>query len=242
MILILNSVRDTNVSCRYFKFVFPELPIVSRYRTDLLTLDPADGFSGFPVILLAAIYASAFPFCVHEPSLQLLTAFDGVPIDALWSLVYELIMENIHRPKLAVVQAALLFMQRPPKGRTQALNDSPVIWSFWASILGLSNSLGLHLECRRWGIPTWEKRLRRRMWWAIYVEDTWRSFLSGRPPFIHADEWDVSELDEADFLHNIAPAQSPRRPPVSAASVGRGCIFPHIARLTLLVTEIYQTF
>lgn len=193
-------------------------------------------------MLLAAIYASAFPFSVHEPSLQLSTAFDGLPIDALWSLAYELIMENIHRPKLAVVQTALLFMQQPPGGRTQALNDNPVTWSFWASILGLSNSLGLHLECRRWGIPTWEKRLRRRLWWAIYIEDTWRSFLSGRPPFIHIDEWDVSDLDDTDFVHNIAPASALRRPPVSTASVGRCCIFPHVVRLTLLVAEIYQNF
>lgn len=201
-----------------------------------------NGFSGFPVMLLAAIYATAFPFCVHEPSLQLSAAFDGLPIDALWSMVYELIMENIHRPKLAVVQAALLFMQQPPSGRTQALNDNPVTWSFWASILGLSNSLGLHLECRRWGIPTWEKRLRRRLWWAIYVEDTWRSFLSGRPPFIHRDEWDVGDLDETDFVHNVSPVATPHRSPVSTTSVGRGCIFPHVVRLTILVSEIYQNF
>lgn len=216
--------------------------MISRNRTDLLTSNPADAFAGFPVVLLAAIYACAFPFYVHDPTLQLSTAFGGTPIDALWTLVYELIVENIHRPKLAVVQAAVLFMHQPPKGRAQALADGPMIWSFWASIVGLSNSLGLHLDCRRWGIPAWEKRLRRRLWWAIYLEDTWRSFLSGRPPVICTNEFDLSELDETDFIHNLASTQRSNMTPVSAISNTRECIFPHIARLTVLVTEIYQTF
>ena len=193
------------------------------------------------MILLAAIYASAFPFSVHEPSLYLTIAYDDAPIDTLWSFVYKLILESFHRPKLAVVQAALLFMQQTSKASTQAFHDSPATWSFWASILGFSNSLGLHLECRLWGIPAWEKRLRRRLWWAIYVEDTWRSFLSGRPPFIHSDEWDVSILDESDFLHNISPTRR-FRSLIAAESLGRNTIFPHLIRLTLLLTEIHLTF
>lgn len=229
-------------SRRYFKFIFPELPIISRHRTDLLTSNPSDGFAGFPVVLLAAIYACTFPFCVHDTSLQLSTAFEGTPVEALWSLVYELITENMHRPKLAVVQAAVLYMHKPPKGRTQALADGPKVWSFWASIVGLAHSLGLHLECRRWGIPAWEKRLRRRLWWAIYLEDTWRSFLSGRPPVIIADEFDLSELDGTDFVHNLASLHSTNIIPPSAVSNTKESIFPHLVRLTLLVTEIYQAF
>lgn len=221
--------------------MFPEFPVVSRTRSALLASNPENGLAGFPTILLAAIYASAFPFSVHEPSLYLSTAYDDAPVDALWSLVYKMILENIHRPKLAVVQAALLFMQQNSKAHTQALNDSPLLWSIWAGVLGLSNSLGLHLECRRWGIPSWEKRLRRRLWWAIYVEDTWRSFLSGRPPFIHSDEWDLSVLDDSDFVHNISPTQV-LRSPLPAESLGRSSIFTHIIRLTLLVAEIHQTF
>lgn len=148
----------------------------------------------------------------------------------------------MNRPKLAVVQAAVLFMHQPVKGITRALTDGPMIWSFWASIVGLSNSLGLHLECRLWGIPSWEKRLRRRLWWAIYVEDTWRSFLSGRPPFINRTEFDTGELDAMDFIHNMASTLNPNRTPVSAASSSRECIFPNLVQLTSLVAEIYQDY
>lgn len=227
---------------RYFKFVFPELPIVSRHRTDLLTSNPEEAFPGFPVVLLAAIYACALSFCVNDPSLQLSIAFEGNPVDALWRLVHELITENMHRAKLAVVQAAVLFMHQSPKGRTQALTDGPMIWSFLASTVGLATSLGLHLDCRRWGIPAWEKRLRRRLWWAIYVEDSWRSFLSGRPPIVNADEFDLSELDDTDFIHNIIPTHGSDKIPVSTVSNSRQCIFPHMVQLTLLVADIYHTF
>lgn len=157
-------------------------------------------------------------------------------------MVYELITENMHRPKLAVVQAAVLYMHKPPKGRAQALADGPKIWSFWASTVGLAHSLGLHLECRPWGIPAWEKRLRRRLWWAIYLEDTWRSFMCGRPPAIRTDEFDLSELDDMDFVHNLASIHGSSSAVVSAVSSNQECIFPHIVRLTLLVTEVYQTF
>lgn len=67
------------------------------------------------------------------------------------------------------------------------------------SVVGLAYNLGLHLECKMMGIPTKEKRLRRRLWWAVFVEDKFMSLLMGRPPYIRKDEWDVGKLDQPDF-------------------------------------------
>lgn len=75
-------------------------------------------------------------------------------------------------------------------------------------MVGLASSLGLHIECRMWGIPAWEKRLRRRLWWAVYAEDKWRSLLMGRPPYIRREEWDVSALDAGDFVFQVHSAPS----------------------------------
>lgn len=66
-------------------------------------------------------------------------------------------------------------------------------------LIGLATSLGLQLECRPMALPAWERRLRRRLWWAIYTEDKWRSLVLRRPPYIKSDEWDVTDLDESDF-------------------------------------------
>ena len=41
--------------------------------------------------------------------------------------------------------------------------------------------------------------MRKRIWWAVYAEDKWRSLLMGRPPYIHPQEWDIEDLDASDF-------------------------------------------
>lgn len=194
-----------------------------------------------PVALLAAVYASAIPFAKYDASLYALWAYTDPPTEHLWRVTYELILEQLDCPKLATLQAALLYMQRPCRASARALSDSPRTWSFWGSIVGMASSLGLHLECRLWGIPTWEKRLRRRLWWALYMEDTWRSLLSGRPPFLQPDEWDVAELDEQDFLHDTIGSD----PPYTFGSdeqLGRRPIFSALLRLTVLVAEIQTAF
>ncbi|KAJ4984535.1 fungal specific transcription factor [Stagonosporopsis vannaccii] len=50
-----------------------------------------------------------------------------------------------------------------------------------------------------YAISAKEKRLRRRLWWATYIEDKWISLLLGRPPHIQHEECDVSHLTEIDF-------------------------------------------
>ena len=156
-----------------------------------------------------------------------------------WHLTYEPVMEDMHSPELATMQAALLYMQRPLNGSLRALSDSPRTWSFWSSVVGMASSLGLHLECRLWGIPPWEKRLRRRLWWAVCMEDTWRSLRSGRPRVIQSDEWDVAELDEDDFDnvdHEVFPTSASAQYPAAKP------IFSDLIRLTLLVADVQKAF
>ena len=114
-------------------------------------------------------------------------------------MVLELILEQIHTPHLAIIQAGLLYLHKPSEGKQSAVADSSFVWSFVGLLVGLATSLGLQLECKPMGLPAWERRLRRRLWWAVYAEDKWRSLLMGRPPYIRQDEWDVTDLDEDDF-------------------------------------------
>lgn len=63
----------------------------------------------------------------------------------------------------------------------------------------MAQNLGLHLETRMCAIPTEEKQLRARLWWALYTEDKWLSLLMGRPPYISHSEWDVAQLEETNL-------------------------------------------
>lgn len=182
-----------------------------------------------PVHLLAAIYASAQPFAKFDQYLCLVNAYSQPSTDQLWRMVLENLLEEIHTPHLAALQAGLLYLHKPLQDHQSALADSPFVWSFVGMLVGLATSLGLTLECRPMGLPAWEKRLRRRLWWAIYSEDKWRCLLMGRPPYIRQDEWDVTNLDDQDF----ALGQS------SDGQVQQaGLHFQHFARLSRIADEV----
>lgn len=163
-----------------------------------------------PVHLLAAIYGSALPFAMNDDQLAVMHVYHHPPLDKVWRLVYKSIQEEIHRPRLSTLQAAVLYLHKTTNDRCKlASSDTPFLWSFMGMVVGLAHSLGLHLECRMFGIPAREKRLRRRLWWAVYIEDKWLSLLLGRPPYIRQDEWDTSELDSTDFeLQTVAYADT----------------------------------
>ncbi|KAJ5571505.1 hypothetical protein N7535_005165 [Penicillium sp. DV-2018c] len=224
----------------FVKYVFPAHPVISRSQLGLTAashqLPEMSALAKVPVHLLAAIYASAFPFVAHDDYLCVLSTYHAPPIETLWRMVYELLTEEIHSPRLAVLQAALLYIHRQPSDETrQKTADTPFLWSFVGQIVGLASSHGLHIECRMWGIPAWEKRLRRRLWWAVYAEDKWRSLLMGRPPYIHPAEWDVSDLDEGDFL--VGPRQG-----FSTSSCDTEIPFRYLINLTRIGEEIHETF
>ncbi|KAL4762781.1 uncharacterized protein BDW70DRAFT_166586 [Aspergillus foveolatus] len=177
----------------FLTHVFPSLPVVSTFiaSQDVQTI---------PVHLLAALYASALPFAKYDEYLSIIYAYQAPPATQLWRLTLDLILEEIHRPHLSVLQAGLLYLHKPcESAQAAALASTPFIWSFVGLMVGLAMSLGLQLECRPMGIPFWERRIRRRLWWAIYSEDKWRALLMGRPPYINEYEWDVTDIDEADL-------------------------------------------
>jgi hypothetical protein len=45
----------------------------------------------------------------------------------------------------------------------------------------------------------WEKRLRRKLWWATYAADIWTSIGHGNTPHIAPGSYDTSDLDMGDL-------------------------------------------
>lgn len=152
-----------------------------------------------PPYLLAAVYASADSFRRYDPVVcvsQIDTAYNT---SSLWKMAYRGIQKNMHVPQLAVLQTILIYLQRLSGRSTSAMADIPGHWPLLGSAVNLAYQLGLHMDCQTWSIPVWERRLRRRLWWSLYNEATWRSLLLGLPVAISADQWDVGALGEDDF-------------------------------------------
>lgn len=219
------------------KYIFPTLPIISRSKfglTPSCLLPDVSVLQNTPVHLLAAIYASAQSFTKYDEYLSIINVYTTPPTDRLWRISFEIIMEEIHTPHLATLQAGLLYVQKQSQGSQSAVADSPFVWSFVGMLVGLATSLGLQLECRPMGLPAWERRLRRRIWWALYNEDKWRSLLMGRPPYIRHDEWDVTDLDDDDFRIDtlLSSPDNQTREAVCALQ------FQSFARLSRLADEV----
>ncbi|KAB8260415.1 fungal-specific transcription factor domain-containing protein [Aspergillus pseudonomiae] len=226
----------------FVKFIFPTLPVISRslFGLTFTRITPDQHvLNNMPVHLLAAIYASAQPFTKFDEYLSVLNAYSTPPTEQLWRMVWEILLQEIHTPHLAVLQAGLLYLHKAPGKSQSAVADSASVWSFVGLLVGLATSLGLQMECGPMGLPAWERRLRRRLWWAIYAEDKWRSLLMGRPPYIRQNEWDVTELDDNDF--HIDEAQivllSPPRS-LLAQDVLHAQQFQCFARLSLIADEV----
>lgn len=172
---------------------------------------------------------------MNDDQLAVMHGYQCPPMDKIWRIVFKAIQEGFHRPQLSTLQSALLYLHKTNLDRCRsASSDTPFVWSFVGSIIGLTHSLGLHLECRMFGIPAWEKRLRRRLWWAVLIEDRWMSLLLGRPPYIRRNEWDTGELDDADFdLHHTQYAET--------LSTGPFIAFRDMARLALVAGSIQDS-
>ncbi|RKK41474.1 hypothetical protein BFJ66_g10972 [Fusarium oxysporum f. sp. cepae] len=188
----------------FYKHVYPVMPIISStyFNQELLSdLYPAPGvFDHVPCHLLGAIYGLAIPFARNDDHLSIVDMYNQLPLEAVWRIVHESLQVEIRHPQLSVLQAGLFYLHGTGQDH-RPLSTAPDAfkWSWLGSLVGMAHNLGLHLETRMCAIPTEEKQLRARLWWALYTEDKWISLLMGRPPYISEDEWDVSPLEESDF-------------------------------------------
>ena len=71
----------------------------------------------------------------------------------------------IDRPKLSTIQGGLLLLQF--RG---SVNGA---WALSAQLVAVAQELGLDATCADWAIPPWEKGLRSRLGWTVYMVDKW---------------------------------------------------------------------
>jgi len=79
--------------------------------------------------------------------------------------------------------------------QTQTIDDLGYSdWVLCSQVISLAEELGLGLDCTDWKLPKWERGLRKRLAWAVYVEDKWLSLKNSRPSHIHSMNWIVTSL------------------------------------------------
>ena len=145
--------------------------------------------------LLGAVYLNAINWWSFDSHLSNLPVPD---VTVLRRLTLQAIQNSYHRPRLSSIEAALLLLQCKPE---DPLNpDHTFAWGLTSQALAIGEACGLHLDATSWDVPDWERNLRKRLSWALYMQDTWTAIAHGRPTHISEDDWAVCQLTDQDFV------------------------------------------
>ncbi|KAI4675815.1 uncharacterized protein J4E84_009968 [Alternaria hordeiaustralica] len=207
----------------FFRIVHPSFPILhkkvflEKYERTHREFSPP---------LLAAVYLLALNWWSYSSELALQSKPN---VSHLESLTIRSFSNIVHRPKLSTIQAGLLLLQRP-EGNS---------WSLTSQLVGLAQDMGLQLDCTTWHIPAWECGLRKRLAWAVFMQDKWGALVHGRPSHITPMDWDVQPLTVADFPESAADEDDED----GSTEVEKGRIlFCYMVDLTQILAQILSTF
>ena len=172
----------------YFKTIHPSFPILhekvflEKYARSYRECSPP---------LLAAVYLLASNWWSYTPELAGSAKPDPAGLEAI---AFRTLRDVSERAKLSTVQAGLLLLQRLGTYHS---------WQLTTQLVAIGQDLGLHLDCSHWQIPPWERGLRRRLAWALFMQDTWSALIYGRPPHISTLNWSVEPLVAGDFPEDV---------------------------------------
>ena len=197
----------------YFRIIHPSYPILHK---KVFLEKYSRTHREFSAPLLAAVYALAIQWWDYDPQLN---RFAKPNLDMMLKIALNnFMLEILKRPKLSAVQAGLLLLQckhifreanagdrqdavaSASASLNSSFSDSDYNeWVLCSQVVAMAEELGLALDCDKWKLPKWERGLRKRLAWAVFMEDKWLALKNSRPSHISEDDWVVSELKEEDF-------------------------------------------
>jgi len=206
----------------YFRIVFPSFPILHK---EVYLEKYSRSYREFSPPLLAAVYLLALQYWTYDDKLSQAKKPD---VQELEKLARKALRDTIHRPKLSTVQAGLLLLQHTD-------TDSAELT---AQLVSVAYGLGLHLDASGWNIPHWEKGLRKRLGWGLYMQDKWSSLGSGRPSLINSSNWALLPVTNSDFPENASHEDELE----GSSEVEKGRIlFTHMISLSEILADLLET-
>ncbi|KAL4947402.1 fungal-specific transcription factor domain-containing protein [Aspergillus filifer] len=199
----------------FFNVVHTSLPLLDGGRFEKKT----DNNS--PLVAIMCRLARHF-----SPGLR-----SGSLVDASWpdwrAYLHQAVAINARSPRLETLEMGLLFIQRPLS--THRAPNLPGLWPLIGSLVGMAHDLGLNVDPTGWAIEESERKRRIRIWWALYIADKWNALGSGRPSYIHEDNWDVPMVSMGDMPIGYDGASPPE---------ATGRMFIAMAHLTTILSDV----
>ncbi|KAG8624046.1 hypothetical protein KVT40_009022 [Elsinoe batatas] len=213
----------------YFRIVHPSFPIlhkqvfIEKYERTYKEITPH---------LLGTVYCLATKWWMYDEELLAEGKLDE---EALASLAYRAVQESFLRPRLNSVQAGLLLLQRNLPSST-APTSSALSATFLASLIALGQQMGLHLDCTTWAIPSWERGLRKRLAWALVIQDAFAALTQGYHQVLHLVDWDVLPLEPSDFSEGRQDEDTQEQPSIEDGKI----MFMEMAKLAIVANQVVR--
>ncbi|KAF2796684.1 transcriptional activator protein DAL81 [Melanomma pulvis-pyrius CBS 109.77] len=207
----------------YFRIVHPSFPIL--HKKVFLEKHNRTYRESTP-IGLGAVYLLALNWWSYSPSLSNLPKPNAKELERL---VLKSLFQAHTRPKISDLQGGLVLLQRPEVSS----------WTLTGHLLAMAQNLGIHFDCSNWQIPDWERGVRKRVAWALFMQDKWGALVYGRPSNIKMDDWDVRPLELLDFPETARDDDDEE----GSAEIEKGRqTFLQMVALTMIVAEILERF
>lgn len=206
----------------YFRVVHPSFPVLHK---KVFLEKYSRTHREFSPPLLASVYMLALNWWHYDASLSPYPKPDS---QKLLNLAVETFSKVLEKPKLSAVQAGLLLLQcRPNHARN---------WAICSQVMAIAEELGLGLDCSHWQLPKWERGLRTRLAWALFIQDKWLSLIESRPSHIDLEKnWMVRHLTKEDFPET--GADDMMQEGSSDVEIGR-LLFLEMINLSTIVNKI----
>jgi hypothetical protein len=206
----------------YFRIVFPSFPILHK---EVYLEKYSRSYREFSPPLLASVYLLALHYWLYDEELSKSAKPN---VQELEKLARKAFGDTIHRPKLSTVQAGLLLLQHTD-------SDSAELT---AQLVSVAYGLGLHLDSSEWNIPQWEKGLRKRLGWALFMQDKWSSLGSGRISLINSSNWALQPVTSLDFPENASHENDKE----GSSEVENGRIlFTYMITLSIILADLLES-
>ncbi|KAI8192525.1 ncs1 nucleoside transporter family protein [Colletotrichum sp. SAR 10_75] len=217
----------------YFKHVHPVLPILSKGR---FLRQYASNKTKLPASLRGAVYALASVFERKDPSLKGPFPFQQ---HQLADYATDSLQRELDSPNLAKLQASLLLLHVKPNHVDSI--EHPRTWTSTAEAVAIAQMIGLHQDPERWSLAPWEKRLRRKLWWATYITDVWSAVCHGNPPHIYPASFNTSVIGMEDLRsdEDLSEDLKVMVDPISARfHVSTGARFLELVKISKTVRDL----
>ncbi|EEY15293.1 transcriptional activator protein DAL81 [Verticillium alfalfae VaMs.102] len=197
---------------------------VSPHGPELVNLYFRIVHPSFPILhkkVFLEKYGRSYPCALQHVETRMLMCSE--------SKVLKMLFEVHKRPKISDLQGGLVLMQSP--------NVSS--WALAGHLIAMAQNLGMNFDCSDWQVPDWERGVRKRVAWALFMQDKWGALVYGRGSLLRADDWDVQPLTASDFPETSKDDDLEE----GSAEIEKGKqTFLHMVSLTEIVADILDQF